>query len=122
MTGKVAPHLNCEVRLVMAGVKPLAVIERSKDVYGYSLARALGNTGALNIVRDLSNNDFIVTKPENKHLAGYYLYLLNNGVKELGIKQYHREMGKLFGYTSEDIEAFIKAEVKCDCEKCKGRS
>ena len=47
MSGKVAPHENCEVRLVMGGSKPLAVIEKAKDPYGFSLAIALSNIEAL---------------------------------------------------------------------------
>lgn len=39
--GKVAPHINCEVRLVLAGLKPLGTIERNKDVHGYAIAIAL---------------------------------------------------------------------------------
>lgn len=119
--GKVAPHLNKEVHLVASGSKPLAVIERNKDLNNYALAMSLASTGALYVDKDPITHDIVITKPCNKHLVDRYFYLLSYGVKELGIKQYHRAMGSLFGYTKADIEAFIDAEVHCDCDKCKGR-
>jgi len=115
--GKVAPHENCEVRLVLGGNKPLAAIEKSKDPYGYSLAIAMAGTGALSM-EIVEDGEVLITKPNNKEFITHYIFLLNYGVRKLGIKEYHRRMGKIFGYTDEDIEEFIKAEIKCDCTKC----
>ena len=118
--GKVAPHENCEVRLVLGGYKPLAAIEKSKDPYGYALAIAMAGTGALTM-QIVEAGEVLITKPNNKAWIEHYLWLLSYGVKRLGIKEYHRRMGKIFGYTDEDIETFIKAEIHCDCTKCTGR-
>ena len=118
--GEVAPHENCEVRLVLGGNKPLAAIEKSKDPYGYALAIAMAGTGALAVLL-IAPGEAIVTKPKQEHLIGQYVCLLEYGVGMFGIKEYHRRMGKIFGYTAEDIEEFIKAEIKCDCTKCTGR-
>ena len=116
----IAPHENCEVRLVLGGHKPLAVIEKVKDPYGYALAISMAGTGALSCT--VHNGEAVITLPSNRDSVITYHWLLKFGVLDLGIKEYHRRMGKLFGYTDEDIEDFIKAEIKCDCNKCKGES
>jgi hypothetical protein len=117
--GKVAPHENNEVRLVLGGHKPLAVIERSKDPYGYALAISMAGTGALYICK--VKGEVVISLPFNKLAITQYEFLLKEGVRLYGIKEYHRKMGKLFGYTEDDIEAFIEAEIDCNCNKCKGR-
>ncbi len=118
--GTIAPHLNSEVRLVLGGHKPLASIEKDKDPYGYSLAIALSGTGALSIAWPESGNEVVFTLPSKKAWIEHYFWLLKNGVKLLGVKEYHRRMGKVFGYTDEDIEAFIKSDIHCECNKCRG--
>jgi len=116
--GKVAPHLNCEVRLVLSGTKPIAAIERDKDPYGYAMAVALSSTGALKAYK--VKGEVIIVLPKNSKVFADYVELLAYGVRDFGIKEYHRKMGKMFGYTDEDTEAFIKAEIKCNCTKCTG--
>jgi len=127
--GKIAPHRNCEVRLVLAGTKPLATIEKRKDPYGFSIACALIGTGMLfgytHPTADSPEGEVVFTKPNARGASGellivQYKKLLSTGVKDYGIKQYHRLMGELFGYSKEDIEAFINAEIKCNCTKCAG--
>jgi len=118
--GQVAPHENCEVRLVLAGSKPLAAIEMEKDHSSYALARCMASTGAL-ILHQLEG-EVVIVKPNNRELLGEYIYLLENGVQEYGVIEYNRLMGRIFGYTEEDIEAFIKEDISCDCGKCTGRS
>ena len=123
-SGRVAPHQFQEVRLVLAGRKPLATIERSKDESGYAQAISLGAAGMLHTyVRptvDDCTGEVVFTKPSNAKLITRYVWLLKNGVSTYGVKENHRKLGRLFGYTEADIEAFINAEVHCDCTKCKG--
>jgi hypothetical protein len=118
MPGKVAPHLNKEVELVLAGKKPLAAIEKSKDPNGYNFAIELSKAGKL-VSRIVGDEEVVFTK-SSYYLIDKYENLLRNGVRYLGIKNYHREMGRMFGYTEADIEAFISAEIDCDCFKCTG--
>lgn len=122
--GKVAPHEDNEVRLVLGGLKPLATIEKAKQPIGYSLAIALAGTGALAVhvspSKDSPDGEAVVTLPKNRYRIDQYQWLLEHGVKAVGIKEYHRRTGRLFGYTEEDINAFIKAEINCTCSKCKG--
>lgn len=123
--GKVAPHQNNEVRLVLGGFKPLATIEKDKEPIGYALAIALASTGVLSkhIVKsvDCPNGEVVITKPCNRPLIGIYIDLLENGIKNYGIKEYHRRMGRLFGYTEDDINTFIEADIHCECSKCRGK-
>lgn len=119
VVGKIAPHVNNEVRLVLAGNKPLASIEKFKDCYGYALAISLANTGAL-AYKIVSENEVVITLPHNKHLIQEWEELLCHGVKLYGLHGFHYRMGKLYGYTDADIELFIKSDVQCDCNKCRG--
>lgn len=120
----VAPHLNNEVRLVMGGLKPLATIEKAKDPIGYSLAVSLINAGSLagavGPTVDSPIGEVVLVKPKNYKLIDEYLYLLDEGVKQYGLKEFHWRMGKLFGYSDQDIADFIAAEINCDCSKCRG--
>ena len=120
----VAPHQNAEVRLVLSGTKPLGTIEKSKDPIGFSIAVAVGNAGMLRhaIVHsaDSPEGEVVIVKNGNAELIVEYVLLIQNGVQELGIKEYHRRMGRLFGYTEQDIEDFIAAEIHCECSKCTG--
>ncbi len=125
MNGKVAPHENKEVQLVLGDSKPLAVIEQKKQPGAYALAASLGKAGSL-VTRtqptvDSPKGEIVFTKPKNKHLIAEYTDLLLNGVSKYGIREYHRKMGRLFGYSAEDIEKFIIDNINCNCSKCKGR-
>lgn len=123
--GTVAPHAGAEVRLVLAGLKPLATVERSKDESQFALAVSLGATGMLYTTVGPTEDDPLgevaFTKPTNKHLMNDYYDLMHNGISDFGVKEYHRKMGRLFGYAETDIEEFIAADIHCDCSKCKGK-
>lgn len=120
----VAPHQNAEVRLVLAGTKPLGTIEKAKDPIGFSIAVAVGNAGMLKHTvihsADSPEGEVVIVKNGNGDLIIEYMRLLYSGVQDLGIKEYHRRMGRLFGYTEQDIEDFIAAEIHCECSKCTG--
>ena len=116
----IAPHINCEVRLVLSGTKKLAVIEKAKDPYGFALAISIAGTGAL--ACDVHRGEAIITLPSNRGWIDHYHWLGNYGVKLLGLKEYHRRMGKVFGYTDKDIEDFISANINCTCSKCTGEN
>jgi hypothetical protein len=125
MAHQIAPHENNEVRLVLSGAKPLATIEKGKDPYGYALAVAMAGTGSIysNVrpTADSPTGEIIIVKAGNKNHIETYLYLLEKGVEQYGVKEYHRRMGELFGYSDEDIEAFIDVEIECSCSKCVGK-
>ena len=120
----VAPHEYSEVRLVLGGFKPLGTIEKRKDPIGYSIAVSCSRAGMLacSIVKsdDSPEGEVVIVRNGNRSLIGEYIHLLDVGVKKYGIKEYHRRMGLLFGYSERDIEDFINSEISCDCSKCKG--
>ena len=99
-TGTIAPHEHCEVQLVLGGLKPLAVLERDKSPYSRAFAYSLASAGLLFHYTD-RNGDVIITKPGNRLLVDEYLDLLLHGVDRYGLKEYHRKMGRLFGYGEE---------------------
>jgi hypothetical protein len=123
MTAAIAPHEGNELRMVLAGTKPLAVIELAKQPEQYYMA--LQHAGAIGLLT-LKNDDgeegpeIMLVLPKNSHLFARYLHLHSFGVEKYGIKEYHRKMGALFGYSPEDIELFINTEVDCECSKCRG--
>ena len=88
------------------------------------LAVSLNTTGMLvaevRPTPDDPTGEIVFTNPANRRLIRKYEILLKYGVDEYGIKEYHRRMGRLFGYDEEDIEAFIAADVHCNCIKCSG--
>ncbi len=108
----------------MSGSKPLGTIEKAKDPIGYAVAVSLSATGML-LCKFTNTEDgaaeVAFVKPGNIHLLKLYDWLLECGIAELGLKEYHRELGRLYGYTEDDIAAFIKSDIQCECNKCKGK-
>lgn len=90
----------------------------------YSLAVACAAAGMLCIryatSKDSPEGEAVIVKYGHKYRLDEYFWLLEYGVKAYGIKEYHRRMGRLYGYSEEDIEAFIAAEINCNCTKCRG--
>ena len=122
--GQVAPHADRnELAMVIAGEKPMAAIERGKDEAMFVAIDAELDTGGV-VGYVWLNPDYeweaVVALPENWQLLKEYRRLLLTGVQDYGIKEHHRRMGRLFGYTESDVEAFISAEIQCDCAKCTG--
>lgn len=126
MTGTVAPHRGHEVRMVLAGHKPLATIEHDKDPDQYVLAVCLMGAGMLvgkvEPTDDCPLGEITFTSPAQRAALDKYEVLKEIGPVRMGPTFYHREMGRLFGYSEEDIDAFIAAEVQCTCSKCTGGS
>lgn len=115
----IAPHKGRETSLVLSGAKPFAVIEKRKDSAQYHYAGAIDQTGITIAYRDgLDGPEVIVTR--NRAAIAQYDALLLDGIMRLGLKNYHRAMGLLFGYAREDIENFISSAINCNCAKCGG--
>lgn len=125
----IAPHEGEEWRLVLEGTKPFAVVELSKgpDQYNY-VKRHNGSLYTAIFVESEEGPEVRFWKKGNEqgrlNNLKYY-QLVNNSqvfIKYFGNHWYQREMGILFGYTEEQIEAFISGDLKCNCTKCKGVS
>lgn len=126
MTGSIAPHRHRELAMVLSGAKPLATIERDKAPYLYGAAVAAMHAGLVAGImlsqddRDCDAGEILITRVQTRHLLNEYLNLLRNGD---GSEEYHYRIGRLFGYSDADIQAFLASEVRqtCQCGKCTGR-
>ena len=114
MIGRVAPHEGREIDLVIAGSKPLAVIEKRKDPEQYARSKRLPAQGLVRFYRiGPEGAEVIISKSAQR--ANAYIDALNMPDGE----DKTRVMGVLFGYSEADIEAFITNPPACDCSKCK---
>ncbi len=115
MSGRIAPDQGREIDLVIGGTKPLAVIEKRKDPAQY---RAAGNLpmDVAEVITILGTDgaERAVVLPGKVELIHDYLKALQ--MPDGDAKT--RTMGKLFGYSEADIEAFIANPPVCACTKC----
>lgn len=112
----IAPHEGSELDMVIAGVKPLAIIYRSKQPQLF--VKALWDStmyesvvvryGVLAIAKDIQT------------IRSYKSLVTNR--KSYTREQYQRCIGKLFGYENYQIEEFIQSEIgkTCTCVECGG--
>lgn len=117
--GKIAPHENAELQLIASGQKDFAVIEHAKNPQAYHDAAQIHRAGVFVLYEKGNEGDEVIIARHLDDIVTYRL-LIRYGVAELGIKNYHRALGKLFGYSPEDIESFIDSDIHCDCSKCNG--
>lgn len=119
-----APHEGKEWYLVLMGKKPFAVVEKNKDPVQYN--HVLDNPDFYTF--RATEHEIRFWSKDNK--TGYmnnskYVRLVMSAtslIQQHGLAWYQREMGRLFGYTEKQIDAFINGDVKCNCAKCKGVS
>lgn len=120
MTGRIAPDEGREIDLVLAGTKPLAVIEKRKDPDQYAQALAM--------IPDSFSTVFVTPLigsegPEAvvyRFVRNFRRYQDALAMPEGDAKT--RAMGKLFGYSEADIEEFITNPPACDCSKCSNKA
>jgi len=112
-TSKIAPHKGTEVFGVIMGTKPLGSVQLdSTDGRAVLDAQRLYTYVKNGVVYFALKEAPLVT----------FKFLTSTSAK-LIIKttaEYNRAMGRLFGYTEEEIDAFIAEDVDCDCIACKG--
>ena len=118
MSGRIAPHEGKELEYVMNGIKPLASIDYNKQPELFY--RALQLRHQLSIRYHYNDSLITITKPENSKLHGTFELLMSSKasmvVKSKEEKQ--RLLGRLFGYTEEDIDEFIAQDIGCACGQC----
>ncbi len=110
---QIAPHEGREVELVLNGTKQLG-------------SATLGSPTAL-VVRE-TNELFEYIKDDSVYFAltqepiETYKFLNSSAAKVvIRSKQEHqRLLGRLFGYTEEEIDTFIEANLNCACGNCTG--
>ncbi len=115
------PDRFCELQLIAKGKKEFAVIEKRKNPAAYFAAGAIRKLGITVQYRESPEGAEVIVTTCRQLIAEYDRLLLS-GISDYGLKNYHRKMGALFGYSPADIESFISAEIECTCSKCSGVS
>ena len=115
----IAPHQGREISLILNYAKRFALIEKRKDLASYYAAGAIRRADiTVQYQEGPEGPEVILTS--DRRLITEYNRLLFDGVSRLGLKEYHRAMGRIFGYTESEIESFIESEIDCNCAKCNG--
>lgn len=117
MVGKIAPHEGKELEYVVNGIKPLASIEASKQPELFERAIALRNVISVHY----HNHELItITRKENSNLHRTFALLTSPqaSIVVRSKEEKQRLLGRLFGYSEEDIDEFIKQDLGCACGQC----
>lgn len=117
----IAPHEGHEINMVMWGMKPLASIEFHKQPNQFK--RAIKLSHILSVChQDLGS--LTVTLPENAHLHETFKLLSSPKASVIvrSKEEKHRLLGRLFGYTEDQINDFIKSDMQCACGQCRFES
>ncbi len=112
-TSKIAPHRGTEVFGVIMGTKPLGSVPLDgKD------GRAV--LDAPRLYTHVKNGEVYFSLTGGPLNA--FKFLTSETAKLIihSKEEHHRAMGRLFGYTEEEINAFIAADIDCDCIACTG--
>ena len=113
----VAPHEGDELTLVMMGVKPAAIIEYQKQPEMYDKAQELCHTIS---VHQLEVGVISVTQRKNANLHSI-IELLGSSRAKLIVRskeEKQRMLGRILGYSEEQIDEFIKNPPECNCRWC----
>jgi len=113
----IAPHEGRELEFVVNGIKPLASIDKKKQPEQF--ARALTLQHCMSIQHH-ADDLITVTLTENKELHDVFR-ILSTTKSSIIVKtstEKHMLLGRLFGYSEEDIQEFLKAEMTCACGQC----
>lgn len=123
MPNKIAPHEGREIELVLSGKKPFAVIEAAKDPKQFRLA--FRHADKLEV--RATKIDEISLELRGTGCRHHYKYIRLLADKEkilasyAGKAKWQTAMGRLFGYSDEEIQAFTINPPKCTCGKCGGK-
>lgn len=115
MSGKVAPHENRELDMVLRGEKPMCSISQTKNPVHFKDAETLSRHGTL--VTYFHHQTLVCVLPKDEWcLEVYKNYLESDRLSQLN---YTILMGRLFGYSDDDIYKFIQVN-ECECVQCVG--
>lgn len=113
----IGPHQNKELRLMLNGSKPAALISNNKELINFkpyiknkqlSLAEKIP-------YRDAKMYSYVITLPgeewRGKEIHDALLGM--RSVKSMSIESipYHKRLGELLGYSDDDIEHFITRNI-----------
>lgn len=115
---KIAPHFGKELSMVLNYEKPMGVVSREKDPEQYR--DVLANVHRLEVRQYPKKEIAFAPKMTGRYVLREYDDLRMGRAKVDSQAEYQRRMGRLFGYTEEEIEEFIKGNLNCGCENCVG--
>lgn len=119
----IAPHEGQELDRVIAGTKPMGSLPFTK--YVEQMRNAKIHRPFVVDMMKTPEGDLVVTFAIQRMVLQQYRELVSQSEMLLvqhGLEWYQRKMGNLFGYTNDEIDAFVKVDVACDCVNCVGMS
>jgi len=120
---KIAPHEGNELDMLLAGTKVFAVLERDKHRFQINRYYSMYNTKFDCLYHEVFDDDLLLCRTAGIPQLVLYKALFSQKywyVETFGIEDYQRKMGKIFGYSDEEIEEFINNPPDCNCGKCGG--
>lgn len=120
MSNGIAPHEGKELEMVLTGDKPLGSLSYAKFTKKFG---ELSPTSSLQLCIAFNDGNVVFSLDMDK--IHEYLGVLASSewyIEELGLEEYQRRMGKIFGYSEQEVQAFIDGNIECDCKDCKGMS
>jgi hypothetical protein len=126
----IAPHEGSELALVLEGKKLICTIHKKKqpEQFNTALRRAAEDlrvsVGKLHgdalIAEKINDDETAFYLRENHDVAAVHRLLLRRpDVLVRSQEERSRLFGRIFGYTEEQIDEFIAAEMPCACGHCK---
>jgi len=116
MSALIAPHEGREYYMVLIKTKPIATINKHKQPEQY--VKACKDIRL--VVMHLDADEIAITLQQNARLLQLLESLLHPSsniiAKDKAEKQ--RLIGRLYGYTEEEIDAFVASGSKCMCNHC----
>lgn len=124
----IAPHEGMELTLVVANGKPLCTLDSKKNPKAFAKAQMMvrqdvhcEHTPEQNRMQEdiINETESVFYLKHNEDLAAVHRVLLDR--PNLLVKTEHersRLFGRIFGYTEEEIDAFIEADMQCACGHC----
>ena len=104
----IGPHEGKEINLMIAGYKGLAALTPERFSKNQTKIK---NHGML--VHRMPNNLFFVALPNYENELNLAVELTKDWLaKKINDRRYHISMGKLFGYTNDQIRTFLQKSIK----------
>lgn len=112
----IAPHAGREYLMVINRDKLIATINKKKQPAQYMFA----SKDIRLVVLHLDEDEIAITRQENARLLQLLESLLHpsSNIIAKSKEEKQRLIGRLYGYTEEEIDAFVASGNKCMCNHC----
>jgi hypothetical protein len=113
MPEQIAPHRGRELAGVLDGTKPLGSIPNHHE----DAPKVIRSVGMHTFIRAGIVYFALTQEPINTYK---FLSSSASAIIVRSRQENNRLMGRLFGYTEEEIDVFIESNLDCACGDCKG--